>query len=142
MKNSTHKKSTREGSRRGLRTNEQEQKSLRITIHDDLVQPLKSQSEMKRIPVSQLVNQMVEAGLADPKHAVHDQTDQTWLEGLSPQQLGTGIFLIPDVHSKQFGAAQRVLVQNITYSDCARRGICAMAFKWVPHTVKPYEELL
>jgi hypothetical protein len=64
-----------------------------------------------------------------------NETNPGWLEGLDPDSLGIGLFLVPDVSSDQFGAAQKLMVPDITYPQCVQRGMFTIAFKWVPHSV-------
>ncbi|TSC62322.1 MAG: hypothetical protein G01um101448_290 [Parcubacteria group bacterium Gr01-1014_48] len=70
-----------------------------------------------------------------------NQTKKGWLKGVSSDALGTGVFLIPDVESSIPYATLKKLVPNITYADCMQRGKRTVAFQWVPHTIKTYEEL-
>jgi hypothetical protein len=72
---------------------------------------------------------------------VKNQTEEKWLEFSNPEDLGTGIFLIPDVKSDKFGAAQKLVVPDITYPQCVQRGMFTIAFKWVPHSVASASEL-
>jgi hypothetical protein len=72
---------------------------------------------------------------------VQNQTDPDWLSGLSPSDLGTGLFLIPDVHSDRFGAVKKEFVPGITYSECIRRGLFVIAFKWIPIRVHDFSTL-
>lgn len=73
---------------------------------------------------------------------MNNQTDPAWLLNLGPTQLGTGLFMLPDVLSDSFGAMIVQAVQDILYADCLRRGALAVAFKWVPHTIADYQKLL
>lgn len=70
-----------------------------------------------------------------------DQTNRDWINGIEPTQLGTGIFLIPDVEKNEYGTCKQVVVGDIGYHDCIRRGLHAKAFKWVPHTIAPEEQV-
>jgi hypothetical protein len=65
---------------------------------------------------------------------MNDQTKEDFLDFVNQDSLGTGIFLIADVESDIYGAANKVFVQDITYSECIKRGQFAMAFKWVPNS--------
>lgn len=69
-----------------------------------------------------------------------NQTEDGWLKNVGPEDLGTGIFLLADRNSSS--ATKKVLVENITYIECLQRGELAIAFKWVPHNVANYEELI
>lgn len=66
---------------------------------------------------------------------MHDQTDPSWLRDSKPEDLGTGIFLIPDVTSDDIGAVTRVVVPNLSHRECGKRGAFTPAFKWVPYWV-------
>lgn len=73
-----------------------------------------------------------------------NQTDLDSLSDMSLYELnnlGTGIFLIPNVESSIYADAKKVFVPDITYGDCVRRGEFAMAFKWVPHSEATFLEL-
>lgn len=72
---------------------------------------------------------------------MNNQTDPNDLINISPSDLGTGIFLIPDVQSERFGAMTKVFVSNISYPHCVHRGYFAFTFKWVPHTIATESEL-
>lgn len=78
-----------------------------------------------------LLNEMV-------SHALHghNQTREEWF-GTDPNELGTGVFAVPDVEG---GDWKRVIVQNLTYFECVKRGR-EVTFQWVPHHVRTYEEL-
>ena len=69
-----------------------------------------------------------------------DQTEEAWLENTQSDDLGTGIFLVPDVEQSNRGEVKKVLVPNITYHNCVQRGANCV-YKWVPHFVSSYEEL-
>jgi len=71
-----------------------------------------------------------------------NQTNPEWLIELTPESLGTGIFLMPDVFSERFGDMIAPAVPNITYGNCIQRGMFAVAFKWVPERISTYEALL
>lgn len=64
-----------------------------------------------------------------------NQTRRQDLEGIEDEDLGTGFFLIPDVEDSQYGAARKIEIAGITYSDCIIRGHFTMEFKWVPNRV-------
>jgi hypothetical protein len=70
---------------------------------------------------------------------MHDQTDPSWLRDSNPQDLGTGIFLVPDVISDEIGAVRRVIVPDLTHQQCERRGAFTPAFKWVPQWIASVE---
>jgi hypothetical protein len=48
------------------------------------------------------------------------------------QNIGTGVFAVPDPENPEFGAAKAVVVPRITYQECVMRGEFTMAFKWIP----------
>ncbi|MCL5999203.1 MAG: hypothetical protein M1546_24535 [Chloroflexi bacterium] len=70
-----------------------------------------------------------------------NQTDPNWLEGLQPEQLGTGLFLLPDVFSERYAAMIVAAVPQITYPQCVLRGMFAVAYKWVPERIASFEQL-
>lgn len=70
-----------------------------------------------------------------------NQTEDEWLEQTQPDDLGTGIFLVPDVENSDGSAVRKVFVPDITYHDCVRRGN-ACIFKWVPYSVRSHDELV
>lgn len=72
---------------------------------------------------------------------MHNQTDPTDLLDIEPTDLGTGIFLIPDIQDPQFGAMRKEFIPDISYLECVRRGSFAFAFKWVPQTVASEAQL-
>jgi hypothetical protein len=65
--------------------------------------------------------------------AVQNQTDPAVLSQGKPDDLGTGVFAIPDPTSPDYGATTKILVDDITYQECVKRGHATVAFKWVPH---------
>ena len=69
-----------------------------------------------------------------------NQTDPVWLKSSPQGELGTGVFLVPDVESTLVGAMKKIMVPGITYLDCVRRGRNVF-FQWVPIRVASYEEL-
>ena len=69
-----------------------------------------------------------------------NQTKDAWISQYATS-LGTGIFLIPDVESDDEFATRKLFVQDLSYTDCVRRGARAMAFKWVPEPVAAYLSL-
>ena len=72
---------------------------------------------------------------------MQNQTEQDWLENLEPNALGTGLFLLPDVHSDKSGATRGVFVPDITYIQCVQRGWRTISFKWIPHAVASIDQL-
>ncbi len=72
---------------------------------------------------------------------MQNQTNVDWLVDLGSDQLGTGLFLIPDVRVNVFGAAFKHLIPDITYTDCIMRGAFVIAVKWVPHTIADFQTL-
>lgn len=70
-----------------------------------------------------------------------DQTEDEWLWGAGPEDLGTGIFLVPDVKSNESGSVEKVFVPNITYQDYVKRMNGAVIGKWVPQSISSYKEL-
>lgn len=66
---------------------------------------------------------------------VHNQTEPAWLEGGLADELGVGIFALPDVESDEKDAVKVVRVHRLSYPECVRRGRHTMAFKWIPATV-------
>lgn len=70
-----------------------------------------------------------------------NQTESAWLEGLETNALGTGIFLVPEVH-RDDRAVRKVVVGDITYRQCKRRGKHCVAYKWVPQAITTEAELM
>ncbi|WP_162669249.1 hypothetical protein [Gemmata massiliana] len=70
----------------------------------------------------------------------YNQTDPQWLAQPHLTQ-GTGIFLVPDIHSAAPESVKKEYVENITYEECIRRGKLALVVKWVPHTVLSFADL-
>jgi hypothetical protein len=54
---------------------------------------------------------------------------------------GLGLFLVPDPEA---GVLEEkvVLVHNLTYEECAKRGDNCIAYKWIPAAFKSAEEVL
>ena len=81
-----------------------------------------------------------------PQHMVavimNNQTNPSWILNLQTSQLGTGLFMLPDVANDNFAAMIVQAVKNLVYSDCLRRGAFAVAFKWVPHNIASYDDLM
>ena len=72
---------------------------------------------------------------------MQNQTDPRLLRGLSPSQRGTGVFLVPNPDSEVYGDGTSVLVPNITYDQCIMRGAFVIAFKWVPDSVRTFQQM-
>ena len=70
----------------------------------------------------------------------HNQTQPDWVS--TPDTLGTGIFMIPDVWCPEPRSVSKVLVPNITYEDAVVRAEFCPVFKWVPHHVASYDSLV
>ncbi|MDP3735530.1 MAG: hypothetical protein Q8R39_03835 [bacterium] len=87
--------------------------------------------------VTPLVHELLQSALR-----ARNQTEAIWLKGIDEHTLGTGLFIIPDVMKGEIGAVQKIIVPDLTYEDCVRRGQAAIAFKWVPHTVQSYEDIM
>ncbi len=60
-----------------------------------------------------------------------NQTDPSSLLNLDPNEIGTGLFLVPDPNQADYGAATKLTVQDITYGEAVVRGTFSMAFKWI-----------
>lgn len=73
-----------------------------------------------------------------------DQTRPTWVSQSSPNQVGTGIFLIHVVHPADPDALWRTDVQAVTYNYCLRKSDhpAVKALKWVPHWVADYATVI
>lgn len=84
----------------------------------------------------EFVNQLLSHALRSS-----NQTENEWMEQASKGELGTGLFLVPDIENSEYGRVRKVLVPNLTYDECGRRGTGICIFKWVPHSVRLYEEL-
>jgi hypothetical protein len=69
-----------------------------------------------------------------------DQTEGQWTT-LNPETKGTGIFIERDV--SQLRGFRKELEKDVTYADCLQRGASpsVMEFKWVPDSVKPFDDL-
>lgn len=70
-----------------------------------------------------------------------NQTQPNWLRDAQEGARGTGIFLVPDVSSDQFGAMVALAVPELTYEECLRRGALTIGFKWVPTDVADFEAI-
>jgi hypothetical protein len=77
-----------------------------------------------------------------------DQTDPAWIptyrsyhreEYAREQNEGTGVFLFEDVSSK--GGLRKSFLPNISYERSQEHGKQAIAFKWVPQSIAPLEQL-
>lgn len=70
-----------------------------------------------------------------------NQTEQKWLEDQSPDALGTGVFLIPNLEIDEYAAMEVKAIRNITYKQCCIRGAFVAAFKWVPNSIEDFESI-
>ncbi|MBB4429441.1 hypothetical protein GGD66_008043 [Bradyrhizobium sp. CIR48] len=61
-----------------------------------------------------------------------NQTSDEALDGQKPGDKGSGVFAVPDPTSPEQGAFKKVIVSDITYPDCVRRGQNCMVYKWLP----------
>lgn len=68
-------------------------------------------------------------------HILHNQTDPTWVANHDEDELGVGIFLIPDVASDVPYALKSEVVDDITYSTAVAKAHLVISFKWVPHRI-------
>lgn len=68
---------------------------------------------------------------------IQNQTSPTELANAALGAVGSGVFIIPDVVEGGFGAVNKIIIPNITYLDCIRRGIYCIAFKWVSRQLNP-----
>lgn len=70
-----------------------------------------------------------------------DQTDPQWLIDLSPDHLGTGLFLVKESDS---AAIKKLHKSDIRYGQFKGYGSLkqAIAIKWVPHSISDEETLL
>src|SRR5438067_12457570 len=84
-----------------------------------------------------------------------NQTEELWLVGISPVQMGTGVFVLfsqnadnfgltdwsDDFNSDACGSLRKALVQDIGYLDCVQRGSKegVLAYKWVPVSLASYD---
>lgn len=64
-----------------------------------------------------------------------DQTKPSWVSQSSPNQVGTGLFLIHVIPPTDPDALWREDFQDVTYNYCRRRSEhpAVKALKWVPH---------
>lgn len=109
--------------------------TMEMKIEGSVVDRILHAANAMELSPCEFVNQLLTNALRS-----QNQTEDEWLEQTQPDDLGTGIFLVPDVESIDRGAVRKVLVPNITYLDCVQRGV-ACVFKWVPHSVRSYDEL-
>jgi hypothetical protein len=68
----------------------------------------------------------------------HNQTPIEFLTGALVEDKGTGVFFVPDPESESeaeslVGSRKVILVENLTYEECAKRGHFCLSFKWIPH---------
>jgi hypothetical protein len=61
-----------------------------------------------------------------------NQTSDEAIEKADASTKGSGIFAVPDPTSAQPGAVTKIIVKDISYPECVRRGRPCIAFKWVP----------
>jgi hypothetical protein len=52
---------------------------------------------------------------------------------------GTGIFIVPD--RTRPNGIRKDLVKDVTYDQCVQRGALAREFKWVPDSVKSFDDI-
>jgi len=85
-----------------------------------------------------------------------NQTEEQWLEGITLNQTGSGLFLIraTQLPSSQPWAWQKKLAETayikgiwreITYTDCWKifdEQLNGVAFKWVPNSVATFDQLV
>lgn len=109
---------------------------IQVVIEGIVAEKISSLAKALEMQQDLLVFKLIMDGLSR-----QDQTEDEWLLSTKPEDPGTGIFLVSDVANPQPGSVKKVLVPNITYDDCVRRGQGVSAFKWVPHTVFSSEEL-
>ncbi|MHC6157660.1 hypothetical protein ACVSQB_38560 [Bradyrhizobium elkanii] len=64
-----------------------------------------------------------------------NQTSDEAIDGQKPGDKGSGIFAVPDPASPIQGAFKKVIVTDITYPECVRRGQNCMVYKWLPKRV-------
>jgi len=72
-----------------------------------------------------------------PTNGIDDQTEEAWKADGFAGVLGTGIYLTSGAN----GWVKKHMVPGQTYTECIIMGSTLVAFKWVPSTVKSYEEL-
>ena len=84
-----------------------------------------------------------------------NQTESSWLTGVSPSDPGTGVFVtfadLPpnigpiswqeQIPSTSLASATKFLLQTITYPECVRKAYEAqvVAFKWVPESLASFD---
>lgn len=64
-----------------------------------------------------------------------NQTTKSALDSAIAGKKGSGVFAVADPRSNEPMAVQKVIVPNIEYLDCVRRGAFCLAFKWVPEVL-------
>jgi hypothetical protein len=57
-------------------------------------------------------------------------------------ELGTGIFVIGNPESLEEKNYSTIILPEMSYHDCLKRGKNCLAFKWMPKDAKTYEEIL
>ncbi|MBI3273583.1 MAG: hypothetical protein HYZ69_00410 [Candidatus Colwellbacteria bacterium] len=100
-----------------------------LIIEGNVVPRITHLADALGVPIGQLVHELLDRALRG-----HNQTKEEWLEKSTVQDLGTGVFLVPDVTSKS-GSVKKVFVPDITYTECIQRGQAVVAFQWVPHSI-------
>lgn len=60
---------------------------------------------------------------------------------IQKDSLGTGLFLVP---APQIGIleVEVVIVQDLTYSECMKRGNMCVAYKWIPTTIMGHDDIV
>ena len=111
-------------------------KSTEVKITGDLNERISIFAKAWDVSFDELVHQLLFSALENK-----DQTDPKGLEASEFDDLGTGLFLIPDVQKEELDAQLKVFVPDITYHECIKRGKHTMAFRWIPHMIMTFEEL-
>lgn len=111
-------------------------KTFEVKITGDLGEKISIFAETWGMSFDELAHQLLLSAL-DNK----DQTDPKWLDASEFDDLGTGLFLVPDVLKEELDAKQKIFVPNITYIECVKRGKHTIVFRWIPHMVMTFEEL-
>lgn len=84
-----------------------------------------------------------------------NQTENLWLSNLVRGEKGTGLFALLanqladfgstdwkiDIDTDVYGGLVKVLVQDIDYLECVRRGSNAIAFRWIPKDIADFNVL-
>jgi hypothetical protein len=91
------------------------------------------------LPHTQPARRAIEFQGQEEEHVatIQNQTSPAALANAASGALGSGVFIVPDVVEGGFGRVSKIIIPNITYVDCIRRGVYCIAFKWVLRQLNP-----